>query len=47
MKSKGDPNLYVKIDKNGYIALICLHVDDLIITIDSSTLIEGIKQQLS
>ena len=47
MKSKGDPNLYVRIDKNGLIALISLYVDDLIITGDASTLIEGIKQQLS
>ena len=43
VKSKGDPNLYVKTYKNGHIALISLYVDDLIIIGDASTLIEEIK----
>ena len=47
MKSKGDPNIYVKIDKNGHVALLSLYVDDLIIIGDASTLIEEIKQQFS
>ena len=47
VKSKGDPNLYVKTDKNRHVALISLYVDDLIITGDASTLIEEIKKQLS
>ena len=47
MKSKGDPNIYVKTYKNGHVALISLYVDDLIITGDASTLIEEIKEELS
>ena len=47
MKSKSDPNVYVKTDKNEHAALISLYVDDLIIIGDASTLIEEIKQQLS
>lgn len=47
MKSKGDPNRYVKTDNNEHVALISLYVDDLIIIGDASTLIEEIKHQLS
>ena len=43
VKSKSDLNLYVKADVKGHIALISLYVDDLIITGDTSTLIEEIK----
>ena len=32
MRSKSDPNLYTKFDEQGYIVLISLYVDDLIIT---------------
>ena len=32
IKSKGDPNIYIKKDGNGHVALIYLYVDDLIIT---------------
>ena len=32
MRSKSDPNLYTKFDEQGYILLISLYVDDLIIT---------------
>ena len=32
MRRKSDPNLYTKFDENGYIVLISLYVDDLIIT---------------
>ena len=40
VKSKSDPNLYVKADEKGHIALISLYVDDLIIIGYASTLIE-------
>ena len=47
VKSKNDPNLYVKKDENGNVALVSLYVDDLIITSSASHLIEDIKNQLS
>lgn len=47
MKSKNNPNLYVKKDEEGNVALVSLHVDDLIITGSASHLIEDIKIQLS
>ena len=47
MKSKNDPNLYVKKDEKGHVALIYLYVDDLIITGSAHKLIEEIKVQLS
>ena len=47
MKSKSDPNLYVKKDKEGNVCLIYLYVDDLIITRNASKLIPEIKNQLS
>jgi hypothetical protein len=47
MKSKSDPNLYIKTDEKGHIALISLYVDDLIIIGSASKLIEEIKRQLS
>lgn len=31
-RSKNDPNLYVKIDRNGNIVLLSIYVDDIIIT---------------
>jgi len=47
VKSKNDPNLYVKKDEKGNVALISLYVDDLIITGSAHKLIEEIKVQLS
>ena len=47
LKRKNDPNLYFKKDENGNVALVCLYVDDLIITGSASHFIEDIKTQLS
>jgi hypothetical protein len=47
IKSKSDPNLYIKKDRNGQIALISLYVDDLIITGSATGMIEEIKIKLS
>jgi hypothetical protein len=47
IKSKGDPNIYIKKDGNGHVALISLYVDDLIITGNANELIEEIKRLLS
>jgi hypothetical protein len=47
MRSKSDPNLYTKFDEQGYIVLIFLYVDDLIITGNAGKLIDEIKEQLS
>ena len=47
MRSKSDPNLYTKFDEQGYIVLISLYVDDLIITGNAEKLIDEIKEQLS
>jgi hypothetical protein len=47
MRSKSDPNLYTKFDEQGYIVLISLYVDDLIITGNVEKLIDEIKEQLS
>jgi hypothetical protein len=47
MRSKSDPNLYTKFDEQGYIVLISLYVDDLIITRNAEKLIDEIKEQLS
>jgi hypothetical protein len=47
MKSKSDPNMYIKIDQMGNISLIFLYVDDLIITCNVYNLIKEIKRQLS
>jgi hypothetical protein len=44
IKSKSDPNLYIKKDRNGHIALISLYVDDLIIRGSATKLIEEIKK---
>eukprot|EP00253_Pinus_taeda_P013782 PITA_13782 len=44
---KSDPNLYIKRDEDGNIALISLYVDDLIITGSALRLIEEIKIQLA
>ena len=46
-KSKNDPNLYVKKDENGNVALVSLYVDDLIITCSASHFIKDIKIQLA
>ena len=43
VKSKNDPNLYVKKDEEGDVVLISLYVDDLIITSSAFHLIEDIK----
>ena len=43
VKSKNDPNLYVRKDETGKVALVSLYVDDLIITGNASKLIENIK----
>ena len=47
MRSKSDPNLYTKFDEHGYILLISLYVDDLIIIGNADKLIDEIKKQLS
>ena len=47
MRSKSDPNLYIKCDEQGYIVLISVYVDDLIITGNAKNLIDEIKEQLS
>jgi hypothetical protein len=47
MRSKSDQNLYIKFDEQGYIVLISLYVDDLIITGNIEKLIDEIKEQLS
>jgi hypothetical protein len=47
MRRKSDPNLYTKFDEHGYIVLISLYVDDLIITGNAEKLIDEIKEQLS
>ena len=47
VKSKNDPNLYVKKDENGNVAMLSLYVDDLIITDSASHFIEDIKIQLA
>ena len=46
MKSKNDPNLYVKKDENHNVAMVPLYVDYLIITGSASHLIKDIKIQL-
>ena len=47
MRSKNDPNLYIKKDEDKNVALISVYVDDLIITGNACKLIEEIKNQLS
>jgi hypothetical protein len=47
VKSKSDPNLYIKKDEDGNVSLISLYVDDLIITGSAHKLIDEIKSQLS
>jgi len=47
MRSKNDPNLYVKEDEGGNVSLISVYVDDIIITGNACKLIEEIKIQLS
>jgi hypothetical protein len=47
MRSKSDPNMYTKFDEQGYIVLISLYVDDLIITGNAEKLIDEIKEKLS
>ena len=47
MRSKSGPNMYIKFDEQGYIVLISLYVDDLIITGNAEKLIDEIKEQLS
>jgi hypothetical protein len=47
MRSKSDQKLYTKFDEQGYIVLISLYVDDLIITGNAEKLIDEIKEQLS
>jgi hypothetical protein len=43
-KSKSDPNIYIKKDEHGNVALISLYVDDLIITGSATSLIDEIKR---
>eukprot|EP00253_Pinus_taeda_P023259 PITA_23259 len=45
-KSKNDPNLYVKADRNGDIVLLSIYVDDLIIKGSADKLITDIKMKL-
>jgi hypothetical protein len=47
MRRKSDPNMYTRFDELGYIVLISLYVDDLIITGNAEKLIDEIKEQLS
>jgi hypothetical protein len=47
MRRKSDPNLYTKFDEQGYIVLISLYVDYLIITGNEEKLIDEMKVQLS
>jgi hypothetical protein len=47
IKSKSDPNIYIKKDENGNGALISLYVYYLIITGSATKLIYEIKKQLS
>eukprot|EP00253_Pinus_taeda_P006029 PITA_06029 len=47
MRSKNDPNLYIKEDEGKNVALISVYVDDLIIIGNACKLIEEIKNQLS
>jgi hypothetical protein len=47
MRSKSDPRLYTKFDEKGYLVIISLYVDDLIITGNEGKLIDEIKEQLS
>jgi hypothetical protein len=47
MRSKSDPNLYTKFDEKGYVVLISLYVDDLIITGNAGKLIDEIKEKMS
>ena len=47
IRSKNDPNLYIKEDEGKNVALISVYVDDLIITGNACKLIEEIKNQLS
>lgn len=43
MRIKNDPNLYIKKDEDGNVALIYVYVDNLIITGNASKLIKVIK----
>ena len=43
MRSKNDPNLYIKEDEGKNVALIFVYVDDLVIRGNACTLIEEIK----
>ena len=47
IKSKNDPNLYIKNDEHGNLVLISFYVDDLIIIGSSIELIEATKTTLS
>ena len=47
MRRKSDPNLQTKFDEHGYIILISLYVDDLIITGNAEKLIDEFKEQMS
>eukprot|EP00253_Pinus_taeda_P013087 PITA_13087 len=47
MRSKNDPNLYIKEDEIKNVVLISVYVDDLIIIGNACKLIEEIKNQLS
>eukprot|EP00253_Pinus_taeda_P009302 PITA_09302 len=47
MRSKNDPNLYIKEDEDKNVALISVYVDDLIIAGNACKLIEKLKNQLS
>jgi len=47
IKGKSDPNIYIKKDENGNVSLISLYVDDLIITISATKVIDENKKQLS
>jgi len=47
IKSKSDPNLYIKKDEHGNVVLISLYVNDLVIMGSATSLIYEIKRQLS
>jgi hypothetical protein len=44
MRSKSDPNMYTKFDEEGYIVLISLYVDDLVIRRKGEKLFDEIKE---
>ena len=46
MRSQSDPNMYIKFDAKKHVMMIYLYVGDLISTINSVKLIDGIKEKM-